>query len=169
MGIGSYQILQALSQCTAISLRLDGKNLHWRRMWKEVHILFQCCDRAWIARVGRGKIFETNIVMEYLWVNVIFVGLDPSWGRIKSSKNPSLSPRYHALYHILQGSVCSRGRSISLNIYKSDYFSTGQHQAGCYTTAAADVLTPRRRVKKLAGKGMVLICLSGNLGIVFQQ
>jgi len=65
--------------------------------------------------------------------------------------------------------LVSRGRSVSLNIYKSDYFSTGQQQAGCYTTAAADVLTPRRRVKKLAGKGMVLICLSGNLGIVFQQ
>ena len=140
-GLGAInKTLQALSQCTATSLRLDGKNLHWRRMWKEVHILFQCCDRAWIARVVGGKIFETNIVMEYLWVNVIFVGLDPSWGRIKSSKNPSLSPRYHALYHILQGSVCSRGRSISLNIYKSDYFSTGRARA-----APSRLLHHRRR------------------------
>ena len=41
-GLGAInKTLQALSQCTATSLRLDGKNLHWRRMWKEVHILFQ--------------------------------------------------------------------------------------------------------------------------------
>ena len=136
---------------------------------------------------GKKCTFYSNVVTVHElpgWVEGRYLKLTSSWiicgsmlyslvagpelGPHKSSKNPSLSPRYHALYHILQGSVCSRGRSISLNIYKSDYFSTGQQQqAGRYTTA--DVLTPRRRVKKLAGKGMVLICLSGNLGIVFQQ
>ena len=147
---------------------------------------------GWMERIfieeewGKKCTFYSNVVTVHelpgwvegrylkLYRHGLFVGQcyirwsGPELGPHKSSKNPSLSPRYHALYHILQGSVCSRGRSISLNIYKSDYFSTGQQQqAGCYTTA--DVLTPRRRVKKLAGKGMVLICLSGNLGIVFQQ
>ena len=78
--------------CNILALRMDGKNLHWRRMWKEVHILFQCCDRAWIARVGRGKIFETNIVTDYLWVNVIFAGLDPSLGRIRAARTPHSVP-----------------------------------------------------------------------------
>ena len=120
--------------------------------------------------MGRGKIFETNIDMDYLWVNVIFVGLDLSSDRIRAARTPHSVPgitRCIISCKEVSAAAAAPFPSTFTNLIILAQAEPEQQQAGCYTTA--DVLTPRRRVKKLAGKGMVLICLSGNLGIVFQQ